>query len=202
MHYPVITISREYGSGGRAIGERLAKELGVPFYDKELIFMAAKESGLSEEYIKKTEQMKSTSFLYGLYMSAQQLPMNDQIFLVQSKIIRQVAQEGPCVIVGRCADYALADYPNVLTVFITGNEEEKIKRLAEINKIDPQKAREMMMKTDKRRSSYYNYYSSKKWGDAQSYDLCINSTVVGVENAVEIILDCAKRKMAYSEGHA
>lgn len=100
MHYPVITISREYGSGGRAIGERLAKELGVPFYDKELIFMAAKESGLSEEYIKKTEQMKSTSFLYGLYMSAQQLPMNDQIFLVQSKIIRQVAQEGPCVIVG------------------------------------------------------------------------------------------------------
>ena len=105
MHYPVITISREYGSGGRAIGERLAKELGVPFYDKELIFMAAKESGLSEEYIKKTEQMKSTSFLYGLYMSAQQLPMNDQIFLVQSKIIRQVAQEGPCVIVGRCADF-------------------------------------------------------------------------------------------------
>ena len=104
MHYPVITISREYGSGGRAIGERLAKELGVPFYDKELIFMAAKESGLSEEYIKKTEQMKSTSFLYGLYLSAQQLPMNDQIFLVQSKIIRQVAQEGPCVIVGRCAD--------------------------------------------------------------------------------------------------
>ena len=94
MSIPVITISREYGSGGRAIGERLAKELGIPFYDKELIFMAAKESGLSEEYIKKTEQMKSTSFLYGLYMGAQQLPMNDQIFLVQSKIIRQVASEG------------------------------------------------------------------------------------------------------------
>ena len=109
MSIPVITISREYGSGGRAIGERLAKELGIPFYDKELIFMAAKESGLSEEYIKKTEQMKSTSFLYGLYMGAQQLPMNDQIFLVQSKIIRQVASEGPCVIVGRCADYVLLD---------------------------------------------------------------------------------------------
>lgn len=118
MHYPVITISREYGSGGRAIGERLAKELGVPFYDKELIFMAAKESGLSEEYIKKTEQMKSTSFLYGLYMSAQQLPMNDQIFLVQSKIIRQVAQEGPCVIVGRCADYVLRERKDLLSVFI------------------------------------------------------------------------------------
>ena len=95
MHYPVITISREYGSGGRAIGERLAKELGVPFYDKELIFMAAKESGLSEEYIKKTEQMKSTSFLYGLYMSAQQLPMNDQIFWCRARSSARWPRRGP-----------------------------------------------------------------------------------------------------------
>ena len=94
MSIPVITISREYGSGGRAIGEKLAKELGIPFYNKELILMAAKESGLSEEYIKKAEQQKSTSFLYGLYMGAQQLPMNDQIFLIQSKIIREIAEKG------------------------------------------------------------------------------------------------------------
>ena len=109
MSIPVITISREYGSGGRAIGEKLAKELGIPFYNKELILMAAKESGLSEEYIKKAEQQKSTSFLYGLYMGAQQLPMNDQIFLIQSKIIREIAEKGPCVIVGRCADYVLRE---------------------------------------------------------------------------------------------
>ena len=118
MSIPVITISREYGSGGRAIGEKLAKELGIPFYNKELILMAAKESGLSEEYIKKAEQQKSTSFLYGLYMGAQQLPMNDQIFLIQSKIIREIAEKGPCVIVGRCADYVLRERKDLLSVFI------------------------------------------------------------------------------------
>ena len=125
---PVITISREYGSGGRAIGERVAKELGVPFYDKQLILMAAKESGLSEEYIKKTEQMKSTSFLYGLYMGAQQLPMNDQIFLVQSKIIRKLADEGPCVIVGRCADYILREREDLLSVFVHAPVEFRAQR--------------------------------------------------------------------------
>ena len=114
MAIPVITISREYGSGGRAIGERLAKELDIPFYNKELILMSAKESGLSEEYIKKTEQMKSTSFLYGLYMGAQQLPRNDQIFLIQSKIIRRVAELVTCVIVGRCADYVLRERKDLL----------------------------------------------------------------------------------------
>ena len=128
MGIPVITISREYGSGGRAIGERLAKELGIPFFNKELILMAAKESGLSEEYIKKTEQIKATSFLYGLYMGAQQLPMNDQIFLVQSKIIRKVAEAGPCVIVGRCADYVLRERSDLLNVFIHAHLEIRAQR--------------------------------------------------------------------------
>ena len=194
------------------IGQKIAERLGIKCYDKELLNLASKNSGLCKELFESHDEKPTSSFLYSLVMDTYSLgyttsaytdmPINHKIFLAQFDTIKKLADEESCVIVGRCADYALADYPNVLTVFITGNEEEKIKRLAEINKIDPQKAREMMIKTDKRRSSYYNYYSSKKWGDAQSYDLCINSTVVGVENAVEIILDCAKRKMAYSEGHA
>ena len=185
MSIPVITISREYGSGGRAIGERLAKELGIPFYDKELIFMAAKESGLSEEYIKKTEQMKSTSFLYGLYMGAQQLPMNDQIFLVQSKIIRQVASEGPCVIVGRCADYVLRERKDLLNVFIHAPLSFRAER-----------AQEFVRKKDKKRASFYNYFSQNKWGDARHYHLAISS-VYGVDFAVEVLKHAA---LSFPEG--
>ena len=119
MSIPVITISREYGSGGRAIGEKLAKELGIPFYNKELILMAAKESGLSEEYIKKGRAAEVHQLpLRPGYMGAQQLPMNDQIFLIQSKIIREIAEKGPCVIVGRCADYVLRERKDLLSVFI------------------------------------------------------------------------------------
>lgn len=190
MHYPVITISREYGSGGRAIGERLAKELGVPFYDKELIFMAAKESGLSEEYIKKTEQMKSTSFLYGLYMSAQQLPMNDQIFLVQSKIIRQVAQEGPCVIVGRCADYVLRDDPNVALVnlFVHAPLAARIRRESARTNTTPAEAEKRIRQVDKERAAYYNFFSSKRWGDAQAYDLCVNTDGLEISDVAKLVL--------------
>lgn len=190
MHYPVITISREYGSGGRAIGERLAKELGVPFYDKELIFMAAKESGLSEEYIKKTEQMKSTSFLYGLYMSAQQLPMNDQIFLVQSKIIRQVAQEGPCVIVGRCADYVLRDDPNVALVnlFVHAPLAARIRRESARTNTTPAEAEKRIRQVDKERAAYYNFFSSKRWGDAQAYDLCVNTDGLEISEVAKLVL--------------
>ena len=188
MHYPVITISREYGSGGRAIGERLAKELGVPFYDKELIFMAAKESGLSEEYIKKTEQMKSTSFLYGLYMSAQQLPMNDQIFLVQSKIIRQVAQEGPCVIVGR---YVLRERKDLLSVFIHAPVAFRADRAQKVYEKEAGNMEDFVRKKDKKRAAFYNYFSQNKWGDARHYHLAISS-VYGVDFAVEVLKHAAE----------
>ena len=187
MSIPVITISREYGSGGRAIGERLAKELGIPFYDKELIFMAAKESGLSEEYIKKTEQMKSTSFLYGLYMGAQQLPMNDQIFLVQSKIIRQVASEGPCVIVGRCADYALAGRPGLLRIFCRADLTHRIKRIRQRHNLSPEKAALLVAKTDRHRRVYYHHHTGKFWGHSSCYDLTVNTSVLGVEKTAEAL---------------
>ena len=195
MSIPVITISREYGSGGRAIGERLAKELGIPFYDKELIFMAAKESGLSEEYIKKTEQMKSTSFLYGLYMGAQQLPMNDQIFLVQSKIIRQVASEGPCVIVGRCADYILRENPRCVNVFLTADDADRIGRIRRRQGCTAEEARAMMERVDARRASYYNYYSSRTWGEAATYHLCVSTSPLGDEGTADFILEFAARKL-------
>ena len=196
MSIPVITISREYGSGGRAIGERLAKELGIPFYDKELIFMAAKESGLSEEYIKKTEQMKSTSFLYGLYMGAQQLPMNDQIFLVQSKIIRQVASEGPCVIVGRCADYVLRERKDLLHVFIHAPLSFRAERAQQVYEKQANNMEEFVRKKDKKRASFYNYFSQNKWGDARHYHLAISS-VYGVDFAVEVLKHAA---LSFPEG--
>ncbi|MGM9579347.1 MAG: AAA family ATPase [Evtepia sp.] len=188
---PVITISREYGSGGRAIGERLAKELGIPFYNKELILMAAKESGLSEEYIKKTEQIKSTSFLYGLYMGAQQLPMNDQIFLVQSKIIRQIAEEGPCVIVGRCADYVLRERKDLLNVFIHAPLEYRVQRAKEVYEKQAGNMEDFVKKKDKKRASFYNYFSQNKWGDARHYHLAISSEY-GVDFAVSVIKHAAE----------
>ncbi|MDO4515846.1 MAG: cytidylate kinase-like family protein [Bacillota bacterium] len=188
---PVITISREYGSGGRAIGERVAKELGVPFYDKQLILMAAKESGLSEEYIKKTEQMKSTSFLYGLYMGAQQLPMNDQIFLVQSKIIRKLAEEGPCVIVGRCADYILREREDLLSVFIHAPVEFRAQRAKEVYEKEAGSMVDFVKKKDKKRASFYNYFSQNKWGDARHYHLAISS-VYGVDFAANVLKQAAE----------
>ena len=189
MSIPVITISREYGSGGRAIGERLAKELGIPFYDKELIFMAAKESGLSEEYIKKTEQMKSTSFLYGLYMGAQQLPMNDQIFLVQSKIIRQVASEGPCVIVGRCADYILRNVADCLRVFIHADFDKRAERIVEVYGETDVPTEKRLRDKDKRRAAYYQFYTDTKWGLAQNYHISLDSGTIGIERCVELLAD-------------
>ena len=190
MRLPVITISREYGSGGRAIGEKLAKELGIPFYNKELILMAAKESGLSEEYIKKTEQMKATSFLYGLYMGAQALPMNDQIFLVQSKIIREIAEEGPCVIVGRCADYILRERDDTLNVFIHAPLSCRAQRAAEVYEKEAANMEDFVKKQDKKRSSFYNYFSQNKWGDARHYHMTVSS-VYGVDFAVEVLKHAA-----------
>ena len=127
------------------------------------------------------------------------MPLNHKIFLAQFDTIKKLADEESCVIVGRCADYALAEYPNVVNVFITGNDEEKIAYLSELYKVDPSKAKDIMVKTDKKRASYYNYYSSKKWGDSRSYDLCINSSTIGIEGAVDMILELTKVKQNWIE---
>lgn len=193
----VITIGRECGSAGRKIGKMLAEELGVKCYDKELLTLAAKHSGLCEELFKTHDEKPTSSFLYSLVMDTysmgyntsayMDMPINHKVFLAQFDSIKKLAEEESCVIVGRCADYALADYPGMISVFICGNEEDKLKALMERHNVTKEKAKDIMIKTDKRRSSYYNYYSSKKWGSSKSYDLCINSSILGYEGTVEVI---------------
>nr|WP_297764312.1 cytidylate kinase-like family protein [uncultured Butyrivibrio sp.] len=195
----IITIGRQFGSGGREIGEMLAKQYGIKCYDKELLSRAAKESGFCEEMIQNHDERPTNSFLYNLVMdtysfgynasSFVDMPISHKVFLAQFDTIKKIAEEGPCVIVGRCADYALSDFDNVLNIFIHADEDAKIKRIKERFadvKTDEQ-ARDMMNKKDKQRQSYYNYYSSKKWGRADSYDLSINSSILGIEGTVKFI---------------
>lgn len=209
----IITIGRECGSAGRLIGQKTAEKLGVKCYDKELLTLAAKNSGLCEELFKNHDEKPTNSFLYSLVMDTysmggytasayMDMPLNHKIFLAQFDAIKKLADEESCVIVGRCADYALADYPNVVTVFIRGDQSDKIRHLAAKYNISEDKAKEVMTKTDKRRSSYYNYYSNKRWGSSKSYDLCINSSVVGYDGAVEIILKFAEMKQQFAHQQA
>lgn len=203
----VITIGRECGSAGRLIGQKLAADLGVKCYDKELLTLAAKNSGLCEELFKTHDEKPTSSFLYSLVMDTYSLgyntsaymdmPINHKIFLAQFDTIKKLAEEESCVIVGRCADYALADYPNTVSVFICGDEEGKIHHLMERHNVDEAKAKDIMIKTDKRRASYYNYYSSKRWGSCKSYDMCISSSAVGYDGAVDIIKEFAKKKQEF-----
>lgn len=200
----VITIGRQCGSGGKKIGQRLAEVMGVKCYDKELLSVAAKDSGLCEELFETHDEKPTSSFLYSLVMDTYSLgyttsaymdmPINHKIFLAQFNTIKKLADEESCVIVGRCADYALADYPNTVSVFITGNDDDRIKSLMDTYQVEESKAKDIMVKTDKKRSSYYNYYSSKKWSEAKSYDLCINSSVTGMDGAIETIQAFAKVK--------
>lgn len=177
MKRVALTIAREYGSGGRIIAKKVAENLSIPFYDKELIELAAKETGFTKDFITQTEEKKTTSFLYSLYFNTQQLPLSDQIFLAQSKIIKKIADEGSCVIVGRCADYVLRDHPNCLKVYIHAPLEYRIKRAVKEYGIDEQNAKSIIQKEDKSRASYYNYFSSNKWGVLQNYDMTINSSL-------------------------
>ena len=194
----VITIGRQFGSGGREIGEKVAEYFGIKYYDKDLLTRAAKESGFCEEMIKNHDEKPTNSFLYNLVMdtysfgynssSFVDMPISHKVFLAQFDTIKKIADEGPCVIVGRCADYALADRKNVLHLFIYGDDETKIKFVMNKYNLTESKARDMIIKKDKQRQSYYNYYSSKKWGRADSYDLCINSGVLGHDGTVKLIV--------------
>ena len=205
----VITIGRQYGSAGRQIGQKIAQDFGIKCYDKELLAVAAKESGLCHELFESHDEKPTNSFLYSLVMDTysmgytssayMDMPINHKVFLAQFDTIKKLAAEESCVIVGRCADYALADYPNTVTVFISGDEKDKIAYLKELYHLDDAKAKDTMIKTDKKRASYYNYYSSKKWGDAKSYDLCINSSAVGYDGAVKLIRAFAEAKQAWKK---
>ena len=205
----IITIGRECGSGGRHIGQKLAEEMGVKCYDKELLTLAAKNSGLCRALFETHDEKPTSSFLYSLVMDSysmgytnsayMDMPINHKIFLAQFDTIKKLASEESCVIIGRCADYALADFPNVVTVFICADEDVKLKTLQERYQVTESKAKDIMIKTDKKRASYYNYYSSKHWGDCKSYDLCINSSKVGMDGAIRIIRAFAEEKQAYAK---
>ena len=199
----VITIGREFGSGGHEIGMKLAERLGVKCYDKELLQLAAKNSGLCEELFASQDEKPTNSFLYSLVMDTYSLgysnsyvdmPINHKVFLAQFDTIKKLAENESCVIVGRCADYALEDDPNCVSVFIKAPMKDRVERIKKIYNITDSKASDLIQKTDKKRASYYNYYSSKKWGEAKSYDLCIDTGLVGIDGAIELILKFVELK--------
>lgn len=193
----IITIGRQFGSAGREIGYRIADDFGIKLYDKEMLNRAAKESGICEELFEAHDEKPTNSFLYSLVMDTYSLgyssgsytdmPINHKVFLAQFDAIKKIAGEGPCILVGRCADYALEEFDNVLSVFIHADMSARIRRIARIYNLTDAKAKEMIQKTDKQRSSYYNYYTNKKWSDAESYDICLDSSVLGIEGTAEAI---------------
>jgi len=198
----IITIGRQYGSAGYEIGKKLAEDLGVKLYDKEMLKRAAKESGLCEELFETHDEKPTNSFLYSLVMDTYSLgyssssyadmPINHKVFLAQFDAIKKIADEGPCVLVGRCADYALTDRKDVIHVFIYADMEQRIRRIATKYDLTNAKAKDMIIKADKKRSSYYNYYTNKEWGDAKGYDLCLNSAKLGIDGTVKVIKEYLK----------
>ncbi len=200
-----ITIGRQLGSGGREIGQKIATNLHIPVYDKELLQIASRESGLGKEFFEEMDEKKSHSLIGGLlnmnspfsdefylnyYLS------NETLFKIQSDVIRNLAHKESCLFLGRCADYVLKDYPRCLNIFISADLEDRISRTAALRQVSEAKARETVIKTDKKRAEYYRFYSNKTWGAAESYHLCINSSVLGIDPTVEFILEFARRRFS------
>ena len=195
----IITIGRQFGSGGRSIGEKLAEKLGVPFYDKELISLAAKESGMSPDVFNEVDEKAANSLLYSLSMGMYNfgsgfsamgdLPVNDKLYLLQHKIIRKIAEEGSCVIVGRCADYVLRDRDDCVNIFFYANMEFRKQESVKKHGIDEARAEHIITKTDKNRANYYSFYSGQKWGMTENYDLCIDTSKLSEETIVDLIAE-------------
>ena len=194
----VITIGREYGSGGRLIGQEVARYFGIKCYDKELLDHASSESGICKELFENHDEKPTNSFLYSLVMDTYsfgyssgaftEMPMNHKVFLAQFDAIKKLAAEGPCVMVGRCADYALAENKNCFSVFIHADKDYRINRISQKYNKNAKEARDMINKMDKSRSSYYNYYTNKKWGEASGYTLCVDSSRLGISGAAQTII--------------
>ncbi len=204
----IITIARQFGSGGKEIGEKLSSRLEIPFYDKSIIHLAAQESGIDEDLFQSADEKALHTFwattagstsIYGNRLSMfSEMPMNDKLFIIQSNIIKRLAEES-CVIVGRCADYILREEKNIVSVFIHADEESKKQRMIQTYEVPEKDAKEVMVKTDKKRAAYYNYYSGEKWGRADNYDLSINSGAIGIDGAVDLIIKFAELKLEVSK---
>lgn len=193
----VITISRQFGSGGREIGQKLAQRLNIDFYDKELLSLAAKESGIDPSAFENIDEHATNSLLYGLslgmygfvqtgYSSYEQFSMNDRLYLLQHDIIRKLADK-PCVIVGRCADYVLRNRDNCINIFIYADLDYRIERAVTVRNVPKEKAESVIRKTDKTRANYYQFYTEQKWGIPDNYHLCLNSAKLPVEKTVDVI---------------
>ena len=203
----VITIGRQFGSGGRDVGEKVAEYFNIPFYDKELVEMAAQKSNLSQEALKEVDEHATNSFLYSLASGNYSLrginapiyyemPINDKLFIAQAEVIKEIAKNGSCVIVGRCADYVLEnENVDLLNVFIHGSVDYRAGRVMDALGLKQNKARDKVIKTDKQRRTYYDYYTSKDWGVMSNYDLCINAETFGIEGAANLIISYAKTKI-------
>ena len=193
----VITLSRQLGSGGHEIGKLLAERLDVPFYDKELLAVAAKQSGLSQTAFEEADEKPTNSFLYslsvgshmmaGAYTDYSQFLSNDQLFLKQAEAIRKIAAEGPCVIVGRCADYVLREHPGLVSVYVHAALDVRVKRIMQLEKLPEDKARSYVIKADKKRANYYNFYTGKDWNRADSYDFCVDAGKLGIQGTERLI---------------
>ena len=208
MAFSIITISREFGTGARLIGREVAALLNYGYYDRALIEMAAEKSGLSEEFIERTEEKASNSFLYNLATAAYlasdvtaeyTVPVNDQAFMIQSDVIRDIARSSNGVIVGRCADFVLKDHPRLLRVFIYANKEDRVNRIVNEYGQDPKNAESVLTKIDKGRANYHKFYTGTNWRSMDNYDLCINTSNTGIQGAVMAIKACAEEKFGKAE---
>lgn len=198
MEPMVITIAREYASGGSEIAQAVADKLGIPLYNKELITRAAKKSGLTEEAIAASENQRSGSLIYSLYMMGNTVPLADQVYILQSNVIKELASEGPCVILGRCGDYVLRERPNVLSVFVYAPLEDRIERAKArpgAKDLMDRQWEVQLAKHDRARASYYNYYTENRWGEAKNYDLCLNAAL-GLDTCANLIVDAARAMQA------
>ena len=191
----IITISREFGSGGRFIGEEVAKKLGIAYYDKNVINEIAEKSGLSPEYIQENAELSPKKGLFAYAFSGRDITgksVEDMVYEAQRNIILELAEKEPCVIIGRNADYILKDRDDVLNVFIHGDMPEKIKRITGLYNVKEKEAVKMMADTDKRRRTNYNFYTDQNWGKASNYTLCLNSSQLGYDRCEMIIMECVK----------
>ena len=192
MKHIIITIGREYGSGGRLIAKQLSEEMGITFYDKQLITEVAKKTGFSENFIRDTEHQRPTnSFLYDLYTTVATPSVPDQVFIAQAKVIKEAAARESCVIVGRCADYILREEPHVLKVFVNAPIDQRIRRAREEYGVTEPNLESYVIRQDKARASYYNYFATGRWGQSREYDLCVNSRI-GINAAVMVIRAAAQ----------
>lgn len=201
----VITIGRQYGSGGRELGQMIAKKLGFDFYDEELVTMAAEKNKMHEDILKAVDEKATKSLLYTLvtgsdlrFMHSTQydMPINDKLFITQSEIIKGLAEKSSCVIVGRCADYVLRESKHkCIHLFLYADKESKIKRIATKYDLTDDKAKDKINKIEKTRKSYYNYYSSRDWGNPANYDLCLNTATLGLDKSCDIICEYVKKAM-------